>query len=62
MQTKKSLRLGYVTSCLLVIFAVSGCGQKGPLYRDAPVAIDAVEAESERAETADDRDNEPMAR
>ena len=54
MQTMKALRLGYAALGLLAIFAVSGCGQKGPLYREAPVAVDVSEAASNEPVTDSD--------
>ncbi len=63
MQTMKALRLGYAALCLLAIFAVSGCGQKGPLYREAPVAVDASGiASQEPATDSDARDDQQKAR
>ncbi len=63
MQTMKALRFGYATLCLLAIFAVSGCGQKGPLYREAPVAVDASEiASKEPATDSDARDDQQKTR
>ncbi|MCK0106898.1 lipoprotein [Marinobacter sp. S0848L] len=63
MQTMKALRLGYAALCLLAIVAVSGCGQKGPLYREAPVAADVSEtASKEPATVSNARDNEQKTR
>ncbi|WP_323754429.1 LPS translocon maturation chaperone LptM [Marinobacter sp.] len=63
MQTKKALRSGSVTLCLLAMLVVSGCGQKGPLYREAPAAVGVSEAASGRAEAGSDgRDSDHAAR
>ncbi|MFV8571935.1 LPS translocon maturation chaperone LptM [Marinobacter sp. SBS5] len=51
MQTMRARRLGYVALCLLAMLVMSGCGQKGPLYREAPVAVDVPAAVSEVPET-----------
>ncbi|WP_323752144.1 LPS translocon maturation chaperone LptM [Marinobacter sp.] len=62
MQTMKALRLSYVALCLLTMLVISGCGQKGPLYRDAPVAVDVPEGAPDVSEAVDDaRDNEKTA-
>lgn len=63
MQTMKALRLGYAALCLLAIFAVSGCGQKGPLYRETPVAVDVSDtASKEPAIDSDARDTQQKSR
>ncbi|WP_372965056.1 LPS translocon maturation chaperone LptM [Marinobacter sp.] len=54
MQAALLRRAGYAALLLLAIFAVSGCGQKGPLYREAPRDVVVPAPEAERPQASDD--------
>jgi len=53
MQAVQMRRPGIATLLLLVTFVITGCGQKGPLYREAPSDVVAPPAAAP-AQHADD--------
>ncbi len=52
----KQVRWPGLTALVLVSLVCAGCGQKGPLYREAPVpAVDATSAAPQQNDDKPDR-------